>query len=191
MDRGQLILVTGGARSGKSTFAEQLAAQLGTRITYIATAEVRDEEMAGRIARHRRRRPSDWRTVEAPFLTGPMLAQVSQTADVVLVDCLTLLVTNRLLAAGENAVMNGEITDRIVEEMAALAESARRVPAHVVIVSNEVGFGVVPPTPLGRVFRDLAGLANQRMAALADAVYLTISGIPVELKSLAVKPGKY
>jgi adenosylcobinamide kinase / adenosylcobinamide-phosphate guanylyltransferase len=179
-----LILILGGARSGKSSYAEQLATQRGTRVTYVATAQAWDEEMAARIGKHKAQRPAHWRTVEAPQQVGAALAAAEADGgewEVVLVDCLTLLASNVILAlpepvevaAAENA-LRGEV-DAL---LAAYAQSR----ATWIVVSNEVGLGIVPTYPLGRVYRDALGRANQQLAAAADEVLFMVAGLPMRVK---------
>lgn len=191
MERGKLILITGGARSGKSTFAEKVAASLADNVTYIATAEALDSEMEERIRHHRRSRPQHWETVEEPRRAAEVIERVGQTAPVILLDCLTLLVCNLVLEAGrfegEQFFLEPEAENRILVYLKRTARCAREVPAHVIVVTNEVGLGLVPPYELGRAYRDLVGRANQAMAEEADEVYLTISGLPVEIKELGMK----
>lgn len=176
--RGKLVLVTGGASSGKSRFAEELAASLAQEVVYIATAQITDEEMARRVAKHKARRPASWRTVEEPWDLKRALQEWGQAGRTVLVDCLGTYVTNLLVGKG----MGEEEASLALQHLARLAWSS---PANVIIVSNEVGWGVVPPYPLGRIFQDVLGLANQKIASLADEVYLVVSGLPLEIKSLA------
>ncbi len=182
---GRLILVLGGARSGKSAYAQQLARKAdeerGGGVVYIATAEAGDEEMRERIERHRRARPPGWETVEAPRGVAAVVARVGEGRAAVILDCLTLLVSNLLLAEGEDADRE-EATRRVLREVEELIEAARAVEADVIVVSNEVGMGVVPPTPLGRLFQDIAGQANQLLAQAADEVYFLLAGLPQRLK---------
>jgi adenosylcobinamide kinase/adenosylcobinamide-phosphate guanylyltransferase len=165
-----LVLVLGGARSGKSRHAEALVESWPAPWTYIATAEAFDAEMAARIAEHRARRPTGWETLEAPRDLPAALAGVPP-ARPVLVDCLTLWLSNLLLAERDLEAEGERLA-------AALAQRA----GPVVLVSNEVGWGIVPETPLGRRFRDAQGRLNQRMAAVADRVVLVVAGIPVAIK---------
>ncbi len=165
-----LVLVLGGARSGKSRHAEALVESWPAPWTYIATAEAFDAEMAARIAEHRARRPTGWETLEAPRDLPGVLAGVPP-ARPVLVDCLTLWLSNLLLAERDLEAEGERLA-------AALAQRA----GPVVLVSNEVGWGIVPETPLGRRFRDAQGRLNQRMAAVADRVVLVVAGIPVAIK---------
>jgi adenosylcobinamide kinase/adenosylcobinamide-phosphate guanylyltransferase len=173
-----LILVTGGARSGKSGWAERRAAELGGAVTYVATAEALDDEMARRIARHRAERPAAWPTVESPRDAGAAVRAAA--TPVVLVDCMTVLASNALLAAeaeGEEAAQSAVLAEADALLAAALAHSGT-----VIVVTNEVGMGVHPPTSLGRWYRDALGRANARLAAAADEVVLMVSGIPVWVK---------
>lgn len=167
---GERILVLGGARSGKSSWGEELAGK-GRQVTYLATSPVTDEEMAERIARHRADRPAIWTTVEEEF--APM-DRLTGAEEVVLLDCVSLLVTNHLLRdeAGCEESIRRELTRLLAH------------PGRLVLVSNEVGMGVVPPYPLGRRFRDVLGRTNQFLAAAVDQVYVCWAGIPVEIKAL-------
>lgn len=176
---GEILFVLGGARSGKSRFAQELAADAGPRVTYIATAEAGDAEMAERIRRHRADRPAAWRTVEEPLSIARAIRQFAPDSDGVLVDCLTLFVTNVLLAAG-GRLQTAE--ERVESEIAELVSAGREAPGRIVVVSNEVGLGLVPEYPLGRTFRDIAGRANQQVAANADAVYFMVAGIPMRVR---------
>ena len=169
-----LVLVLGGARSGKSRQAEALVESWPAPWTYVATAEAFDAEMAARIAEHRARRPEGWETREAPRDLPGVLAGVPAGRPV-LVDCLTLWLSNLLLAE-RDLEAEGEL----------LAAALARRTGPVVLVSNEVGWGIVPETPLGRRFRDAQGRLNQRMAAEADRVVLVVAGIPVAIKGGAV-----
>ncbi len=179
----QLILVLGGARSGKSRVAEELAARLGQRVVYLATAQPRDPEMAARIAHHRRQRPASWLTVESPRQVGEALARVAAQADVALLDCLTLLASNLLAPLGDDPdPLEAEAClEREIDSLLAAYEAGA---ASLIIVSNEVGWGLVPTSPLGRVFRDVLGRAHQRLAARADQALLVVAGIPLDLKKL-------
>ena len=167
---GKSILVTGGARSGKSAIAEGLALKLPGRPVYVATAQARDGEMSERIARHRMRRGEDWRTVEEPLdLAGALEATDGVGAR--LVDCLTLWLSN-LMEAGRDPVAEG---DALVRSLAAQS-------APVILVTNEVGSGIVPENALARAFRDAAGELNQAIARASDEVYLAVSGCPLKVK---------
>ncbi|HET6320618.1 MAG TPA: bifunctional adenosylcobinamide kinase/adenosylcobinamide-phosphate guanylyltransferase [Hyphomicrobium sp.] len=163
-----LTLVLGGARSGKSRYAEELIARTEPPWTYVATAEAHDEEMRQRIAHHQARRQSGWETLDAPFELAGTIAALTAPA---LVDCLTLWLSNVMLAGRD-----------IEEETARLLQAMRHTPVPLVAVSNEVGMGLVPETPLGRAFRDAQGRLNQRVAAVADRVVFVAAGLPLNLK---------
>ena len=167
---GGLTLVLGGARSGKSRQAETLVAALPTPWVYIATAEALDEEMAARIAEHRARRDQRWQTIEAPRDVADALA-ATPTGRTVLIDCLTLWLSNVMLAGAD---LDHEF-DRLEAALAAAT-------GPIVVVANEVGLGIVPDSALGRRFRDAAGRLNQRLAARAGRVYLVVAGIPLTVK---------
>lgn len=177
-----MILILGGARSGKSAFAQALARDLGgDDVLFVATAEAGDEEMRARIAAHKRERPAAWRTLEAPREVAEVLNGAGYQAGVVLIDCLTLLVSNVLLAQGE-AATSEEAEAAVLAEVHAIAKACERSQATYIVVSNEVGLGLVPPYPLGRLYRDLLGRANQVLAARADSVYFMLAGMPMQLK---------
>lgn len=182
---GKCVLVTGGARSGKSEFAEQYVAASGKKIIYIATAMVYDEEMRRRVALHQKRRPSNWQTIEAPLLPERAVLKAVNEADAVLFDCITLYLTNLMFA--EDTPKNVEERQQyILEKIDQLADAAAKGPAIVVFVTNEVGLSIVPENALAREYRDLAGLVNQRLAARMQEVYLVVAGLGVELKKIAV-----
>jgi adenosyl cobinamide kinase/adenosyl cobinamide phosphate guanylyltransferase len=188
-----LILVTGGARAGKSTFAERLARQFGgdRDVCFVATAEPGDDEMRARIAAHRAARPPGWRTIEAPRSVIAALDGLADplTVRVVLLDCLTLLVSNVLLAQPHQAETAEGVWPAVEAEANALIRFAGRAAVPTVVVTNEVGLGIVPDNRLARLYRDLLGRANQRLAAQAAFVYLVVAGIPVEIKALQRPPG--
>ena len=175
---GRLFLVTGGARSGKSRYAEELVQSFGVAVTYVATLEAGDEEMDRRIERHKSRRPDSWRTAEVPL--GVAAAIANSEEQVILLDCLSGWVSNSLLAHEEDG--EEAILDTVMEAVDELLTVVRRSEKTVMIVTNEVGSGVVPAYPLGRWYRDALGLANQRVAAEADAVCLMVVGLPLVLK---------
>lgn len=174
------IFVTGGARSGKSRFAESQALTLGGRVIYLATAQAGDAEMAERIKKHRQRRPADWETVEAPLEVAKVLRQY-QEGCTILFDCLTMYLNN-LYFSYETTASTQELPALIERAIADLAEIISSSSANLIIVTNEVGWSIVPDNPTARTFRDLAGIANQRIAAVCDQVYLVVSGIPVKIK---------
>lgn len=182
---GKLVLFLGGARSGKSRMAEELALETGGPVAYIATASVLDDEMARRVALHQERRPAHWVTVEETVDLAGALERVPQNVVTVVIDCLTIWLTNKLLARYDDALSlaeYGEIEDEIRAELARFCVAAHQKPYRTVVVSNEVGCGIVPELPLGRLFRDIAGRANQQMAKEADAVYFAVAGYPLQVK---------
>lgn len=176
---GKVIFVTGGARSGKSSHAENLAKGFGAPLGYLATAQAFDGEMTDRIKLHQERRGPEWSTIEEPLHLPQALASHDGQCAVILVDCLTLWLSNLLFRYEE---LEENIQERILEDLQRLKTTLHDMTTPVILVSNEVGMGIVPEHPLGRMFRDLAGLANQRMAALADEAWLVVSGIPMRLK---------
>jgi adenosylcobinamide kinase/adenosylcobinamide-phosphate guanylyltransferase len=180
------VLVTGGARSGKSRFAEGLAASGQTPVLYLATAEAGDDEMRARIREHQQRRPPGWRTLEVRSNVGRALARLAEVPGTVLLDDLGLLVTNRLLDLCGDAEPTAETAAALDAEIAAeidgLLDAQIMGGWDLIVVTNEVGLGIVPATPLGRVFRDALGRANQALAARADQVYLLVSGLPLRIK---------
>jgi adenosylcobinamide kinase/adenosylcobinamide-phosphate guanylyltransferase len=169
----QIILITGGARSGKSRYAEERAAELGERRLYIATAEAKDPEMAERIGAHRNRRGRAWTTIEEPVEVSAALLGHNGKTDCVLVDCLTLWLSNLLLRGDAKYAE---------EKVRQLIEALPSLDFHLIVVTNEVGAGIVPDNPLARQFRDLAGWANQQLAAVASEVVLTVAGLPMIVK---------
>ncbi|MCU1298415.1 MAG: Adenosylcobinamide-phosphate guanylyltransferase [Acidobacteriaceae bacterium] len=175
--RKTLTLVLGGVRSGKSRYAQRLGLRFAP-VTFIATARVCDDEMRVKVERHRNERPKEWDTVEEPLELAPVLAHHGPTNQLLLIDCLTLFASNLLEADGENS---GSIHSRIE----ALCQGLISVPCSVVLVSNEVGSGVVPAYFAGRRFRDLLGEINQRIASLADNVVFMVAGLPLALKGKA------
>jgi len=164
-------LILGGARSGKSALAVRLARSSGLAVTVVATASAGDAEMAERIARHRAARPPAWRVVEEPIALAVALRAECAADRLVIVDCLTLWLSNLLLAGAP-----------LESEHAALLDALPTLPGRVLFVTNEVGLGIVPENALGRRFRDLAGALNQAVAGLCDRVTLVAAGLPVVLK---------
>lgn len=165
------FLILGGARSGKSSRAQSLAEAAAPRRVFVATAEALDEEMESRISRHQEDRGEGWRTIEAPLDLVSVIGEASHSDEFVLIDCLTLWLSNLFHH------------DRDVEaETAALCEALRASPAQIALVSNEIGLGLVPETPLGRAFRDAQGRLNQKVAAVCDHVEFVAAGLPLKLK---------
>jgi adenosylcobinamide kinase/adenosylcobinamide-phosphate guanylyltransferase len=172
------VLILGGARSGKTAFSEQLAIRSGSRPAYLATAEALDAEMRDRVASHRAGRAAHFTTIEEPLALPDALLKASARHDVILVDCLTLWITNLLMA-------NEDVAKAVSELGATLVQLKT---AKVILVSNEVGLGIVPDNAMARTFRDLAGSAHQRLAEICDDVYFIVAGLPMTLKGEA--PGR-
>jgi adenosylcobinamide kinase/adenosylcobinamide-phosphate guanylyltransferase len=170
-----IVLITGGARSGKSRYAEERASALGTRLVYLATAQAGDQEMARRIAEHQKRRGANWTTVEEPLEIGQVLTSQKGKVDSLVIDCLTLWISNLLTQGGEQE------TRKRAEDLIATFPEA---DFHLFLVTNEVGWGIVPDNPLARQFRDLAGWVNQRVASIADEAVLMVAGNPVVVKKV-------
>ena len=186
--KGTLTLILGGVRSGKSRFGQELAHRLGNDdVLFVATAESRDEEMARRIVKHRQSRPDTWRTLEQPLRTGKAIQVFELLPKVVLVDCLTLLVSNVLLE-NESDLDTPEGIDAIENRMHAEVEDliavAKNHGSHLIVVSGEVGMGLVPENALGRLFRDMLGWSNQQLSANATSTYLMVAGLAINVSSL-------
>jgi adenosylcobinamide kinase/adenosylcobinamide-phosphate guanylyltransferase len=185
----KLVLILGGARSGKSAFAEQLAVSSGRRVAFIATATAGDDDMRARIARHRASRSPTWLTIEEPLQLAGAVRRAAELADVLLLDCITLWLANWMgqqsdleLDDAPGEAYTGRVLSDIEELLATLATLG---PGKTLIaVSNEVGLGIVPAYPLGRVYRDTLGWVNQRLARSADRVYLMVAGLAVDIKRL-------
>lgn len=171
---GILILVTGGVRSGKSSYAQRIADSSGLKVFFIATAEELDGDMKKRIKAHKRSRPDGWVTIEEPFKLKNALISLPSGKKAVIIDCLTLLISN--------LIQKGRSDDQIINEIKAALKAARAKAEVTVIVTNEVGSGIVPLNALSRRFRDLQGKINQIAAKEADRVCLLVSGIPVQVK---------
>ena len=172
------VFILGGARSGKSRFAQELAGEPGSKVLFVATGEALDEEMKARIDQHKKGRPESWRTLEASTNIGKQIEKHIGDADVVIIDCLTLLVSNLLGDEPDYAKSEGQLTT----EITALIACMDKLNASFIIVSNEVGMGLVPETKLGRMYRDLLGKANQLIAQRADEVSLMVAGLPIKVK---------
>jgi adenosylcobinamide kinase / adenosylcobinamide-phosphate guanylyltransferase len=182
MDR-RLIFVLGGARSGKSHYAEQWAREHGQRVLFVATAQAFDDEMRERIAKHKQERPAHWATLETPLNVAETLTQHPNLADydTIVLDCMTLLASNALLTLPEDCTQE-TANEVILHETDALLAVYHTTSARWLIISNEVGMGIVPPYRLGRLYRDALGRANQRIAQTADEVLLLVAGLPWKLK---------
>jgi adenosylcobinamide kinase/adenosylcobinamide-phosphate guanylyltransferase len=180
----ELILILGGAGSGKSAFAQRLAQQKAEKVLFVATAEAKDSEMTMRIRRHRRRRPGQWHTVEEPLELARVIGEAA-SHQVIIVDCLTLWVSN-LLQANE-AQEPAEQEAAVLAAARRLVDTCEKGETTLIMVSNEVGMGLVPPYPLGRLYRDVLGRVNQLLAARASRVYLMVAGLAVELMSLGAR----
>ncbi|WP_172124861.1 MULTISPECIES: bifunctional adenosylcobinamide kinase/adenosylcobinamide-phosphate guanylyltransferase [unclassified Devosia] len=166
------VLVLGGARSGKTAFAERLAIRSGGSPAYLATAQALDSEMRERVATHQRGRGGRFTTIEEPLALSQTLLRAGNSHDVVLVDCLTLWITNLLVA-------NADVAAAVEELVNGLAKMEK---TRVILVSNEVGLGIVPDNAMARTFRDLAGAAHQRLADICEDVYFVVAGLPITLK---------
>ncbi len=176
MKQNKKILVTGGARSGKSAFAQQMAEQLPGPRAYLATAQILDDEMRERVVRHQAQRGQEWQaTIEEPYALDTSLMQAASRFPVIMVDCMTIWLTNILLS-------NQETPGIVLQKVDQLIASLQDCTSTVIMVTNEVGLGIVPENPLARQFRDLAGFANQKLAAACDTVYLVSCGLSLKLK---------
>lgn len=182
MNASSITLILGGARSGKSSYAQRLAEESGKSVTFIATAQALDEEMSARIKKHRMERPAGWQTLEIPFGIASHAQEVK--SDVVVLDCTTLLVTNLLMrSVKDDLVDEAPFTQAVQKEVDDLLTAVRAGKQEWLIISNEIGLGLVPPYQMGRVYRDLLGWSNQRLAGEADRVIFMVAGIPMVVKS--------
>lgn len=185
---GKLILVTGGARSGKSTYAEKLAACIAKKVLYIATAIPFDEEMKNRIAKHQLSRPQSWDTYEGYRDVAEVIAEKGNTYPVMLLDCVTVMLTNLLWEfpgidfEQPSEEILGQAEHFIKNEFEKLLTAAAKYEGTFIMVTNELGSGLVPEAPIARGFRDIAGRVNQQLAAACQQVYLTVCGIPIQIK---------
>jgi len=183
---GKLVLILGGARSGKSAFAQRLAASQAGRVAFIATAQAGDPEMVARIAAHQNKRPSTWITLEIPTGIASHWREQHPEVDLAILDCLTLLVSNLILQAAPDVDHpdEGKAVALVADEIDTLVGLIKESRCNWIVVTNEVGLGLVPPYPLGRIYRDSLGWANQRLAAIAKQVYLLVAGIPVPIQAI-------
>jgi adenosylcobinamide kinase/adenosylcobinamide-phosphate guanylyltransferase len=168
------VFITGGARSGKSRLAEKIAEGFGSPVCYIATGQAKDSEMTARIEAHRARRGEQWHTLEEPLSLCEAVRAADGRFEAIMIDCITLWLTNLLLAHDDS--------EQPLAQVQILADMLPQLKTPVILVSNEVGMGIVPENALARSFRDLAGRANEILAASADEVYVMFSGIPLKLK---------
>jgi len=181
------MLITGGARSGKSRFAEQVAEKRGGQVLYIATSTAVDAEMAERILHHQQQRPAHWRTFESHRNLAEVILSHQHEFPTIILECVTTLITNLLFdIAGDTVPEDMDfpaIEQHITDQLGSLVATAQQSDAEVIIVTNELGMGIVPDNLLSRRFLDIAGRINQQLAAAADDVYLVISGIPIPVKT--------
>lgn len=191
MKTGKIILISGGARSGKSSFAEKLAQQSDEQVAYLATAQALDEEMAARIKHHASRRPSIWHTFEEPLQPSEVIWENKGKYKTWLLDCVTLYVSNLLFKITatpmfkpirQDACIDIACQEVVMKEIEKLVETAKKSSITLLAVTNEVGWGLVPPDPLSRIYRDTVGKVNQKLARHAEEVVLVTSGIPLRLK---------
>lgn len=179
---GKITFILGGARSGKSRYALKLAKDIGGKAAFIATCELKDSEMKKRACQHRKARPPHWKTFEEPLNPGLLLKKIGAKFDLVLIDCLTLLVSNLIL--------KGLNESRIINRINEILRRLKKIRAQAIIVSNEVGSGIVPENKLARDFRDIAGRISQITAEKADSVFFMVSGIALKLKDKEVIKGE-
>ena len=187
--KSTIILCSGGARSGKSEFAEQLALSLKGRKAYVATGQAFDDEMKDRIKKHQMRRGKEWITFEIPLHLHKNWEQIKNVSDVILIDCLTMFTSNHVFAHGDINTQedSNRIESIILEELRLLLQEINNSNDKTVIfVTNEIGLGIVPENKLARYFRDITGRVNREVASAANKLYLTISGVTIELKSQEV-----
>jgi adenosylcobinamide kinase/adenosylcobinamide-phosphate guanylyltransferase len=183
-DTKKIILLLGGARSGKSYFAQE-EAKKAEKVLFVATAEALDEDMRLRIEKHKQDRPSNWRTLEASSHIGTQIEDAYDGEDLVIIDCITLLVTNIFCKYDEkqyDTIEDSILEKQVMAEIKELQECLQKINASFIIVSNEVGLGIVPAYRIGRLYRDILGRANQVLAQTADEVYLMVAGIPLRVK---------
>ena len=187
--KSTIILCSGGARSGKSEFAEKLALSLKGRKAYVATGQAFDDEMKDRIKKHQLRRGKEWITFEIPLYLHKNWEQIKNVSDVILIDCLTMFTSNHVFAHGDINTQedSNRIESIILEELRLLLQEINNSNDKTVIfVTNEIGLGIVPENKLARYFRDITGRVNREVASAANKMYLTISGVTIELKSQEV-----
>ena len=185
---GKCILITGGARSGKSSFSEELAKSYGSKVLYIATAVAFDEEMKDRVRKHRDVRSKDWTTIEAYKDIAKVISTNGNKYNCILLDCITVMLTNQLLEYFNHDMDYLKIEDYskaevyLANQINEMVDAITAAKADTILVTNELGWGIVPENPVARAFRDISGRINQIIGQKADEVYLTVSGIPVKIK---------
>ena len=181
----KIILLLGGARSGKSHFAQEYARKNGEKVLFVATATAGDEDMRLRIVKHKKDRPSNWRTLEATTEIGIQIEANAGDAELIIIDCITMLVNNIFSRYDErqfDTMSNAVLEKEVITEIEQLQQCLKKVNASFLIISNEVGLGVVPDNRMGRLYRDILGRANQMLAQTADEVFLLVAGIPISVK---------
>ena len=177
----KITFILGGARSGKSSYAERLAKESGKSVTFLATAQALDGEMSARIQKHQSERPKHWQTLEIPVRIAAHVKEIK--SEIVILDCITLLVSNLLMQFVKDDLVDETLFMQSVQkEMEDLCLTIRESDQHWIIISNEVGLGLVPPYQMGRVYRDWLGWANQRVAKEAENVFFMVAGIPIVVK---------
>lgn len=177
----KLTFILGGARSGKSSYAQKLAEDSGQSITFLATAQPFDDEMSVRIKKHKEERPDAWKTLEIPFCIASHVSSIQ--TDLVILDCITLLVSNLMMQfVKDDLVDEAPFIQSVQNEIKELLSAIHESDQHWIIVSNEVGLGLVPPYQMGRVYRDLSGWANQTLAKEAEQIIFMVAGIPMVIK---------
>jgi adenosylcobinamide kinase/adenosylcobinamide-phosphate guanylyltransferase len=181
----KIILLLGGARSGKSHFAQEYASKNGEKVLFVATATAGDKDMRLRIAKHKKDRPSNWRTLEAATEIGIQIEANAGDAELIIIDCITMLVNNIFSRYDErqfDTISNAVLEKAVITEIKQLQKCLKKVDASFLIISNEVGLGLVPDNRMGRLYRDILGRANQMLAQTADEVFLLVAGIPMRVK---------
>ena len=182
---GQITLILGGARSGKSSYAQKLAEDSGKSVMFLATAQALDEEMSARIQKHKSERPAHWQTMEVPLDIASQIKEIQ--SEVVVLDCITLLISNLLMEfVKDDIVDEAPFMQAVQKEIEGLLSAIRASMQHWTIISNEVGLGLVPPYQMGRVYRDGLGWANQHLAREAEKVIFMVAGIPMVVKGYIV-----
>lgn len=184
MTKGKFIFILGGIRSGKSSFAQEMAIKTGREpVIYLATALPIDQEMDLRIKKHADSRPSHWTTVESPYEADRKLVSLCREPGIIILDCVSVFIANLLISGHDRGIHSEAIEKEIINRLSHMISEIKKSPAVVIAVANEVGMGLVSEYPLGRVYSDVAGRVNQLLAREVDEVYFLIAGIPMELKN--------